>query len=391
MAEIAEKLSSREENRRSISARLPEDQQRLIRMLSTDSWRARSSLPKMGKFMETLNMDRNPSRCSGLIRSTLENLHGGFSPSGFTQFLAEGFSTANVQYRPGGFTVFMFKPEEFIESPSTAEYKREIRQFFGSTELKEDELTYYASKEFFLPKTVGDLSTQLRLAKKVMEKLTCKNSICAEGYRRCLRLLKDNKQTAYHLQHRDPMFCTRFAFLVDVIQQSFFKKMKQVALKRSPFRSALSRNLDRYLKDRVRDALNSFQIGSMPSLNLPTSLTASPNTLTESPTNQRGSQDTEQPPPRWYKKNPSPVSEFKVPDGRQFTDYFGRDHADNTRNWPHFAHHAKSGNARLCIRYQVLGKCDRGKDCALAHVKHDALGDKKQQILQRLNEIYGRN
>ena len=392
MAQIAEQLSAREENRRSISARLPEDQQRLIRLLSTSRWSREQPLPKLGKFMQTLNMDRNLSRCSGLIRSTLEDLNGGFSASGFAQFLAEGFSTANVQYRPGGFTVFMFKPEESLESPSTAEYKREIRQFFGNAELKDDELTYYAQKEFFMPKSVGDLQTQIRLAHKVMEKLTCKGSIGAQGYKMCLKILKENRQTAYNLQKRDAMFCTRFAFLVDVIQQTFFKKMKRIALKRNPFRTARSKGLHRYLRNSVHDALSAFSLGSMPPLTLPTSLTTVPQRSdpTDNPPSTSGAPD-QQASPKWYKKNSNPVTEFKIPADKQFNDFFGRDHSENARNWPHFPHHARTGNARMCIRYQVVGKCDRGKDCALAHVRSNEFGDKREQILSRLNEIYGRS
>jgi hypothetical protein len=76
--------------------------------------------------------------------------------------------------------------------------------------------------------------------------------------------------------------------------------------------------------------------------------------------------------PDWWSKNPNPVTEWRIPDGKAYADFFdfkSETLKSNTLGWPRIkSHHPrmKGGKTFLCLKYQCIGSCVA--KCGNSHV-----------------------
>ena len=95
----------------------------------------------------------------------------------------------------------------------------------------------------------------------------------------------------------------------------------------------------------------------------------------------------------WWSKNPNPVAEWKIPNGKTFGNFFDfrKDSLrPNTMGWPKF----KSRNPRstskkhLCLEHQCVGSCSNS--CGMSHVDPENISEvSRKSIDERTKLILG--
>ena len=72
--------------------------------------------------------------------------------------------------------------------------------------------------------------------------------------------------------------------------------------------------------------------------------------------------------PDWWATNPAPRSQWRIPSGRKYSEFFNpKTKAKNVRDWPLVPHHSTGRSKPVCIKYQVVGRCR--PHCTLAHIR----------------------
>ena len=172
------------------------------------------------------------------------------------------------------------------------------------------------------------------------------------------------------------------------------------------------------MERRISRLLEGIEIGTVPNLRLPTSISspsstgtgdsgegaASPATPTggNAGNRKRGREEDDGSPaaptsgqqgggnPTWWHTNPGAIEGCKLPAGKKFKDFF--DHnvealKKNAADWPKAPHHRSGIDRFVCIRYQTEGRC-RTK-CLMAHIRPSTMkGELKSEVVRRCQSAY---
>ena len=334
---------------------------------------------------------------------------GRISDKGILSFLATGYAADDISEAPGGFSVFMFSPLAANQRSDQKSRVLQIRSMFGSTELDEDSVKYFAKNDFYLADSLAGLEEQIYTCIKCLDKLTCKEGIASEGYWHGFNMLQRYKREFIGLCEMDSLFPVKFAYLLDRAFQNFVQDLGDFHNKNDPIRKA-KRSLQ---KQQVRDidaAMSGFKTGSLSQLFLPRTLRAATSGKDAQPLTggaggtadkkPKGSSKGEEivkekrPHEDWWSKNPSPVAAWKLPEGKTFNDIFDFSKAQlkaNTENWPKLPHHHPKQNGRktyLCLKYQSAGNCHQS--CRKAHMVPENIPEAEKRLMDdRFKEVYG--
>jgi hypothetical protein len=217
------KKDSRDEKKKSMLSRLSPEAAKLFDLLAARDWT--DEHPKMSKSMKDLVSDRDSQRAIAIIKTQTKRWSGVVSEKGLLGFFANGFAAAEIQESPGGFTIFMFKPITAIHTKDKKARQQQVRSMFGSTELDEDAIKYYAENDFYLAETLEGLEEQIYTCIKCLEKFTERRGIATEGFEHGLRMLQDRKRIFHHLLGMDRLFLVKFAYLLDRVFQNFVDEL----------------------------------------------------------------------------------------------------------------------------------------------------------------------
>jgi hypothetical protein len=277
---------------------------------------------------------------------------------------------------------------------------------FGSAELDEESIKYFAKNDFYLADSLAGLEEQIYTCIKCLEKLTCKGGVASEGYWFGFEMLSSYKREFLSLLQMDPLFPVKFAYLLDRSFQNFVKDLGDFYDRERPIRRA-RKKLEGQQKRDIEAAMSGFKTGSLSQLFLPRSLQSETNQGKSNPQPPapeggtggkpkagRGSdsQKEKSVPEAWWTANPNPVPGWKIPEGKGFGDFFNsRDAATkpNTMLWPKFKHHdpKKTKKAFLCLKYQCLGEC--GARCYMAHLDPEKMEEgERKTVDERFKAIY---
>jgi hypothetical protein len=148
------------------------------------------------------------------MKSLLKRWPGKLSEKGFLSFLANGYAAGDITDAPGGYSAFMFSP---LGAKGSNQKSRvlQVRFMFGSTELNEEPINYFAKNDFYLADTLAGLEEQIYTCTMCLEKLTCKYGIASEGYWHGFEMLSKYKREFLGLCHMDSLFPLKFAYLLD--------------------------------------------------------------------------------------------------------------------------------------------------------------------------------
>ena len=390
---------------------LPEAQKALFKLLSARKIRAGAPVPEMSPLVKTIDRGANPRQIVSNIRFEIKDMGGDISVSGFANFITSGFYNPDSYDRPGGFTVMMFKPRSSkLVIESTAARKQRIKELFGTKGIDDDEADLYVKNDYYIALTLDDLIDQLKVCEKTMGMLTVKGGIGTEIYRLMADKLIDEYDAAEAMFRQDKLFSARVLYMVDVIQNRFFRGLYKASASDDPYDEAIYRGVDRIVRDSFFQVFGTFHLASMNRNALPALFLDSINeTEAEEESDQRRADSRDgrassaggrsrgaiEPEPAWFKvSRERPPEGVALPEGKSFQDFFVTDGAtnENAKNWPRYKHHRNDDRCRLCIRYLTTGRCNRGGRCMLTHVHFGKLNnDVKTEVKDRLRGIYSAN
>jgi hypothetical protein len=249
---------------------------------------------------------------------------------------------------------------------------------FGHTELDDDAIKYYAESDFFLPQTLPDLEEQICTCIQALELFTSRKGIAVEGYLYGMSLIARGRRIFKHFLAEDPLFAVKFAYLLDRVFQNFVDELGDYYAETRPIDKA-RKALKGSQKAAIDSAMMGYEVGAAPRLFLPSSLRANTTESKHQPGKKAdnkadklddGKKEAKkgQSKPEWWTKNPSPVKDWLLPQGKRFHDFFNSmENKANMNDWPKLPHH-KPGNTKpkgLCLKYQVVGECSHA--CFMSH------------------------
>jgi hypothetical protein len=326
--------------------------------------------------------DRDAERNWNLLIDLTEKWPGEVSKPAFIQFLTKGFIS---QERPGGFTAFMFSPLRKNKQGKKVR-KRNLRNVLGkSSEVDEEDLEYYAKNDFYIPKSVYVGKVQIQMAVRTLDLLTNHKSIALDGFRYGLEFLDGCQNTFHEEQKKNEMFMARYVNLLDTAFQNFSLELASLHTDRNSIRRAQS-SLRGKMSDNIKRIMRDIDYDVMPNLPLPPRLTehdrnAGGGKKGKSKDHREKDHESDserQDNPSWWKQNPSPLTEWAIPSGSKFPDYFDPGSAKgqvNLARLPRVKHHNTKIKLKrnLCAKSQSMGECKPG--CNLAHILPAKLHD----------------
>ena len=402
------KRDQREDNKKSMLSRLSPEGGSLFKLLSANDWK--DGDPKLPAFTKKILADRDSQRALGEMKSISKRWTGKISDKGILSFLSNGYAADNISKAPGGFSIFMFSPLDSNHSSDQKSRILQVKSMFGSSELDEDSIKYFAKNDFYLAGNLSGLEEQIFTCIRLLETLTCKSGIASEGYWHGFNMLSRHKREFLGLTSMDPLFPVKFAYLLDRAFQNFVLGLGDFHDKDSPIRRARKAHKGQQVRD-IDAAMSGFKTGSLSQLFLPRTLQAEPSNRGDHPskgggssktggTKQRGTSKSEKEeaeefvPEDWWSKNPNPVAEWQIPNGKAYTDFFDYNEVslkENTLGWPRIASHdsrKKGKKTYLCMKYQCVGS--RSNKSGNTHVDPEKLSAENRKIIDdRMKVILG--
>jgi hypothetical protein len=392
------KRDAKEDRKRSMLSRLAPEAAKLFDLLSAADWD--DSAPKMNSFMKDLISDKDSHRASGIVSTRTKKWSGEISDKGLLGFFANGFAANDIHESPGGFTIFMFRPITAHVSGNKKDRRQQVKAMFGNTELDEEAIKYYAENDFFLPETLSDLEEQIYTCVKALELFTEREGIAVEGFLHGLDMIQKGRRLFKSFLSTDPLFAVKFAYLLDRVFQNFVDRLGDFYRDRRPIRNA-RRLLENSQRKAIERAMIGYEVSAPPRLFLPNSLRLEAVETKNRPEPADGGSKIKKkaptdsvdrsPAPDWWTKNPNTVQDWRLPNGKTYTDFFDSrvpEKKVNTTDWPKFPHHKTPSKLKgLCLKYQSKGACTTM--CYMSHVDPDKMNNETRKIVDdRFKQVY---
>jgi len=385
--------SKRERKKSSILHQWTEESVRLFRLLSAKNW-GETRLPKLTSFAKKLVSDKKITRAERMISKESKGWEGDVEPSGLGTLLTGGFLAEDIVVSPGGLTVFMFLPMEKSHDRTKLQRVQHFREVFGDGKLNESSLQAFADTKLYIPTDKNEATVQLNTAIKFLDLLTGRKSIASDGYRYGLQILQENGRKFVREVQRDRLFMIKYLYLLDCVFQSFCELLSTVAKGKDPLGKAHDRGLHIFMRKELDRELRSFlMLGSPPNLSLPQVLLPKRRGVNS----EEGTRAPNAGPPKaapiqaepWMKTNPSPNPKWLIPEGKGFSDVFGKDTPENKRGFPKVVHHRTKKKIYPCLKYLCTGECPRGVSCNLSHCRAEHLSEEEvSKIDTRIEAIF---
>ena len=192
MTESQLKRDKRADKNKLMLSRLAPEAGNLFTLLSAEDWN--DSNPRLPSLTKKILEDRDSNRALGEVKSLSKRWTGRISEKGFLLFLANGYQADDITEAPGGFSVFSFSPLDHVKSSDPKTNIHLVRSMFGSTELDEESIKYFAKKDFYLADSLAGLEEQIYTCIKCLEMLTRRDGIASEGYVYGFQMLSKHKR-----------------------------------------------------------------------------------------------------------------------------------------------------------------------------------------------------
>jgi hypothetical protein len=170
----------------------------------------------------------------------------------------------------------MFAPLKHRKPLDKKDRVRNIRGTFGKEGALDDEaVDFYAILDYFVPTSISDAETQLKMAVHLLEALTHRQGIAIDGYLWGLEIITKDRPQMYEELAKDKMFVARFLHFLDVMFNNFCDEYHTLD---SPI-DAARRRLRGRMKDDIDRVMQDIHHGIRPSLPLPSILERDTNRL----------------------------------------------------------------------------------------------------------------
>jgi hypothetical protein len=378
---------------KSALGQLSERQKDLFTLLSARDWR--DDNPSLNSNAKKLLKSRSPTKQWNLVRDWSRQWRGLISERGCIQFLSEAFASVE---NPGGYTLFMFSPYCKLHH-GVRDHKRAVKGTFGKAELDDETVNYYASLDYYVPRSVADSETMLDMTVTFLESITGRRSIATDCYAYGLDLINKHRRRMEEAQEDDKLFMMKYLHLLDVVFNNFCQDLADHHTRRNPIRAAKPTLKGRCVQsiDRV---MSDLEHEIVPNLRAPVVLTrpnheepAYPEARNVAPTGN-GGRRKESPEeqgndrPEWWTKNPSTNPAWLPPSGKPMQEFFNTSDKGRANlalvqiKMPHHNPTIKK-NKNVCLKYILEGACR--PNCFLAHVPFDRY---KPDEVQRMDAAF---
>jgi hypothetical protein len=373
----------------SMMSRMGPETEKLFKLLSARDWDEKK--PDLNKFVTKLMEDKGMSRAIEMVRSEMRQWEGTITDTGLVQFLSGGYICKTMDDRPGGFTIFMFRPSYVQGAHNTRFIEQSIREIFGDAKLGDETVKFYSKMNYFLPPSFEDFMIQLMTCVRSLELFTSYKGIASEGYRTAHRIISVQSIRYRPLFATDPLMGVKIGRFLDNIFQNFVGDFSEYIYERRPIGSARAELRGRMAGD-VKSFFKSIRNGIVPSVVLPATLTPAVSVssgITDDSSRGSGAQKSRQEAPGKQDRNDEVAESVKLPAGKRFGDFFTpsrSDLKDNCLDWPTFPHHVTKQERPMCVKFQTMGAC--AMSCKNAHVLPSKMPPQvRDEIRGRLQKI----
>ena len=279
--QLQEKLISKEEReaeKKKLTHCMTKEIGSLFRLLSADGWSDHE--PELNPLMKQLIGDKDASKALNLLRGELDRskMRCVVSKACLIQFLAEGFVVPNFKSTPSGLCLFMFHPVRKAgnrKPRSNRETQDLIRSMFGKGTIDDETVKLYAKADLYLPKEFDELHRQVLCMVKFLDMLTGRDSIASDGYRAALRHMDELSDELIEAEAHVGMLWVRLGYFFDMVFQKFVSRLAWTAGDTPEGTSVIARarrSLRGYMAEKIDKVLDGIDVGSIPTLRLPDSL-----------------------------------------------------------------------------------------------------------------------
>ena len=405
-------LDKKEEKKQATSKWLP-SAVFLIKLLSAEDGWDTQGIPELTEFAEKL-FGMKIFGATQQIRSKAQEEHwkGGMLKAGVSEFIKRGFVAEDILVGPSGFSVLFFFPSGYSETDSEDFGMQQVRETFGDGALPEDMIKAFSKLHIFVPDNTYKAAEQLQVAISFLECLCGKMTIATDGYKRGLQYLTLNRML---FEGQDTLFLLNYLYMLDRVFQQFCVELKRYENEPDPILAARQQQAEGWMERQIERPMSDWIVlGSVPSFGPPLAwkgkalgdgvvdISSIQKSTTKSGSKKKksgpspggatspGGRSQEQP---WHKELPADeyVREWRLPAGKQFTDFFTRDKPSNFVGLPLIQHQRFSEKKPICLRHQIQNgqRCRRGFACPMTHVRPDDLSrEDKDAITIHLKRVY---
>lgn len=387
----------------------------LLKVLSAEDGWDTQGVPEVTEFAEKL-FGMKIFGATQQIRSKAqeEKWKGGMLKAGVSEFIKRGFVSEDVLVGPSGFSVLFFFPSGYTETDSEDFGMQQIRETFGDGDLPEDMIKAFSKLHIFVPENTYQAAEQLQVAISFLESVCGEMTIATAGYKRGLSYLTSNRML---FKSQDTLFLLNYLYMLDRVFQQFCLELKRYENEPDPILAAREQQAKGWMERQIERPMSDWIVlGTVPSFGPPnvwrgksleegvvdiSNLRKSTSKETgkggakkKSPGASGGSpsagRSQEKP---WHRELPADeyVREWRLPTGRQFTDFFTREKPSNFVGLPLVTHHKLSEKKPICLRHQIQNsqRCRRGYGCPMTHIKPSDLSrEDKDAITIHLKRVY---
>ena len=420
--QLSRASKEREEDKKKATSKWLPDAMFVIRVLSAENGWSTPGIPELTPFASKL-FEMKLLQAIQFVRAKAKDdgWSGCILKSGLSEFMKRGPMAEDVHEAPSGFSVLFFHHSAYSEGDDDSHSMQALREAYGDGEMPDDLVKAFSKLHIFVPTCTFRAGEQIKAAIQFLETICGERTIATGGYRHGLRLLEEHRRLFEREAEKDKMFLFNYLYLLDRMFQKFCSEIKEYNQEQDPV-MALQEGLkgERWMPEMINQALEPLliygkELGLRPPLKLQERSSLS-GLIDMSQVGRGGlgkrpaeNQDIGgravggklarrrfgmgEAFPDWWSELGSDeyIQEWAIPQGKRFGDYFGPHRKENIAGLPLVQHHKSKRPAQICLKYQLGngGKCKRGADCALAHIRpKDIPSEDFQRITEHLKRVF---
>ena len=266
-----------------------------------------------------------------------------------------------------------------------------------------------------VPDNTYKAAEQLQVAISFLESVCGKMTIATAGYKRGLRYLTLNRML---FESQDTLFLLNYLYMLDRVFQQFCLELKRYNNEPDPVLAAQQQQAKGWMERQIERSMSDWTVlGTAPSfgpplawkgksledgvvdissLKKPASKDSGKSGAKKKSSSASGGSRSapgrgqEKP---WHRELPADeyVREWRLPMGKQFTNFFTQDKPSNFAGLPLVSHHKLNEKKPVCLRHKIQNsqRCCRGYGCPMTHIKPSDLSrEDKDAITIHLKRVY---
>jgi hypothetical protein len=380
------------QNEKTLFFGLQDDAKKLWNMMGAETWDEVD--PEPFGFAKKFLSSTKASTQKMLMDTEVSNTcnRGELTRNAFIEMFTNGHLSPDP-VDPGGLSPFYCKPSSHVATKDRKKIMTQILRDGDGQDMDATLINSLATAEIYVATNLDHLLIQMEtFVNCFLPMFVNPQGMIVLDSQQILLQLDEHRAAIQNCFSNDKTFGARYAYRIDRIYYRFFKNL----LAYDEIREASTFDRD-FLLSSIQAISNDLALGNnLSSVALPPGvLVEIANSAPKRPRDQTPTRPTPSSakpakrPATSLATNPNPMSDWLLPKGKFYGDFFqGGVQNNNNKNWPKFPHHSSGKVAPLCIKYQAMGSCSNDP-CQLAHVSPSAMSDaEKQSVTDRFQKSY---